>query len=573
MNQRLYDHLLFLYGAEQAGNLTTRLSKMLAEFKSNYAPSRPFPEERVSEKDAILITYGDMVQAKGERPLATLATFLQQQLEGIINSVHILPFYPYSSDDGFSVIDYKVVNPDWGDWEDVAQVGKNFRLMFDAVVNHASVESSWFQAFLRDEEPYRDYFIVVEPGTDVTAVFRPRTHPLLTPFATPSGTKLVWTTFSADQVDLNFANPDLLFEVLDVLLFYVQHGAEFIRLDAIAYIWKELGTSCLHLPQVHEIVQLMRTVLNEVAPQVSLITETNVPHEENISYFGNGRNEAQMVYNFSLPPLTLHAFHSGNAAVLSNWANTLELPSDEVTFFNFLASHDGIGIQPARGLLPDTAVMSMAKRIEVLGGYVSYKTNSDGSQSPYELNCNYLDALGDPDNPDEPITTVAKRFMAAQAIMLALKGVPGIYFHSLFGSRNWAAGVAQTEQRRTINRQKLKHETLMAELEDNQSLRHQVLQTYKKLLGIRREEPAFHPQGTQAVLFWHESVFTVQRRSRNGRSAIICLQNVSNQTQHIQANMTGTFTDLLGNTHYQAANNQLTIKMEPYGILWLKKEE
>lgn len=446
--------------------------------------------------------------------------------------------------------------------------------MFDAVVNHASAQSTWFEAFLQDQQPYTRYFSVVESGTDVTAVFRPRTHPLLTPFTTPSGSKLVWTTFSADQVDLNFANPELLLEILDVLLFYVQHGAEFIRLDAIAYIWKELGTSCLHLPQAHEIVQLMRTVLNEAAPQVSLITETNVPHIENISYFGDGHNEAQMVYNFSLPPLTLHAFHTGSAEVLSNWASTLELPSDEVTFFNFLASHDGIGVQPARGLLPDTAVTAMAERIEALGGYVSYKTNSDGSQSSYELNCNYLDALGDPENLHEPVATVARRFMAAQAIMLALKGVPGIYFHSLFGSRNWPEGVELTGQRRTINRQKLTYATLTAELDDTHSLRSQILRRYRQLLQIRQAEPAFHPQGRQEILFWHEAVFAVERWSRYGRSTLICLQNVSNQTIDVQGNVAkdGVFVDLLGNGRYQTQNGQLTVTIEPYGILWLKEQ-
>jgi len=571
MNQRLYDHLLILYGPERAGILAEKLLNKLAEFEKRGGASRPSPPQRVSEKDAILITYGDMVQAIGERPLSTLAQFLQQYLPDVVNAVHILPFFPYSSDDGFSVIDYTAVNPEWGDWEDIARIGDQFRLMFDAVVNHISAESSWFKAFLRDQQPYRDYFTVVAPGTDVSAVFRPRTHPVLTPFKTPSGTKLVWTTFSADQIDLNFANPEVLFEVIDILLFYVLKEAEFIRLDAIAYIWKEQGTSCLHLPQTHEIIKLMRTILDRVAPQVSLITETNVPHQENISYFGNGRDEAQLVYNFSLPPLTLHAFHTGNAAVLSHWASTLSLPSTEVTFFNFLASHDGIGLQPVRGLLTDTAVTDMAQRIEALGGFVSYKTNSDNSQSPYELNCNYLDALADPNQPEEPQTIITARFMAAQAIMLSLKGVPGIYFHSLLGSRNWHEGVQRTGQRRSINRQKINKIKLLSELADDQSLRHHVFQRYKALLQIRRQEAAFQPQGEQEVIFCHEAIFALKRRSVNGRETILCLQNVSKQAHLIRLNLNGTYQDLLSGHTFQTTKNQIEIQLKPYAILWLKK--
>lgn len=294
----------------------------------------------LSEQDSILITYGDMVQRPDERPLETLNQFLQETIKGHISTVHLLPFYPFTSDDGFSVVDYKAVNSELGTWDDIAALSIHFDLMFDAVINHISAKSSWFQAFLQDQEPCTDYFTVVDPYVDLSAVFRPRALPLLTPFETPSGTKHVWTTFSDDQIDLNYANPAVLLEVIDVLLDYVAKGAPFIRLDAIGFMWKEIGTSYIHLPQTHATIQLMRTILDEVAPQVALITETNVPHKDNISYFGDGTNEAHMVYNFSLPLLTLHAFYTDNAAVRSKWAASLELPSDKVTFFNFLGSHD-----------------------------------------------------------------------------------------------------------------------------------------------------------------------------------------------------------------------------------------
>lgn len=572
----ILDHLTFLYG-ETTGEATLRRLKALIE---QYRPRLPQPfQARLSERDAILITYGDMVREPGKSPLHALAEFLQQHVQTGINIVHLLPFYPYSSDDGFSVIDYKAVNPDLGDWEDVARVGQHFRLMFDAVINHISAQSAWFQAFLANDPRYRNYFITVEPGTDLSQVFRPRALPLLTPVPTKDGEKLVWTTFSSDQIDLNYENPDVLLDILDVLLFYVSQGAEFIRLDAIAFMWKEPGTSSIHRPQTHRIIQLIRSVLDVVAPQVFLITETNVPHEDNISYFGNGTNEAQMVYNFSLPPLTLHAFHSGDATILSQWANTsLSLPSSRTTFFNFLASHDGIGLTPARGILSDAAVDAMAQRVQALGGYVSYKNNPDGSKSPYELNINYLDALGDPGATNESVELKARRFLAAQAIMLALRGVPGIYFHSLFGSQSWQEGVRQSGRYRTINRQKLEREALARELATPGTLRQRVFAGYLDLLVRRRARSAFHPNGEQQVIFCHKAIFALRRRSPDSNDEVLCLHNVSNEAQEVtigtdalpQPGSARYLTDLLAGDRHPIDDNQaLTLILEPYQVLWL----
>lgn len=557
MNTEIVEHLTFLYGAETASQLLPRLAERVDAFRtrlSDNATATPY----FDEKDAILITYGDMVQTPEERPLHTLASFLRQHLRGIINTVHILPFYPYSSDDGFSVIDYWAVNSALGNWADVAEIGRDFQLMFDAVINHISAQSDWFKGFLRNEPPFTDYFITADPTADLTAVFRPRALPLLTEQTTANGPRHVWTTFSEDQVDLNFANPAVLLKVTDLLLFYVTKGAQLIRLDAIAFLWKEIGTNCLHLSQTHRIIQLWRTILDLVAPNIVLITETNVPHKDNISYFGNGRNEAQMVYNFSLPPLILHTFHTGNADSLSAWAATLKLPSDRVTFFNFCASHDGIGLTPARGILNDDEIEAMATRVQALGGFVSYKANGDGSQSAYELNISYLNGLGVP-KAAESDEWIARRFLASQAIMLALCGIPGIYFHSLFGSQNWREGVQQTGRNRTINRQKLQRGQLEQELKS--SLRQKVYSGYCKLLRVRTAEKAFHPIGQQTILDLHPSVFAISRTHEN--ETILCLHNVSAQSVTIMLPDTGV--NLLAET---AVSQQ--ISLAPYQVAWIK---
>jgi glycosidase len=558
--KNLYDHLTFLYGDDQALQIHSRAEKLVREYQKRIQPRH----YELSERDSLLITYGDQVQAADEKPLKTLNVFCKQYLNDIVSGIHILPFYPWTSDDGFSVVDYRQVDPKLGAWEDISSLQSHFQLMFDGVINHISSQSEWFQGFLRDDPHYLDYFITVDGTPHLSQVVRPRTLPLLTIFNTPSGEKKVWTTFSADQIDINYKNPEVLLEILDILLMYVEYGATFIRLDAIAYMWKEIGTPCIHLPQTHRIIQFLHAAITEAAPHVHLITETNVPHVDNISYFGDGTNEAQLVYNFALPPLTLHTFHTGNAVALSNWAKTLSLPSDKTSFFNFLASHDGIGLNPARGILTNAEIDQLVHKTIEHGGLISYKNNADGSQSPYEMNINYFDALSNP-NGNETLELQVDRFIAAQAIMLSLIGMPGVYFHSLFGSRGWPEGAKLSGHHRAINREKCRMDRLVSELEDSNSLRARVFSRYAQLLRARNRHAAFHPHGSQNILDVHSSVFAVERISPDRKSRALCLHNVSAEQVAFVVNF-GTGTDLFTGQAFEATS----IILEPYQVLWIK---
>ncbi|HSR32595.1 MAG TPA: sugar phosphorylase, partial [Anaerolineae bacterium] len=389
------------------------------------------------------------------------------------------------------------------------------------------------------------------------------------------------TTFSEDQIDLNFAHPPVLLKIIEILLFYVDKGAQLIRLDAIAYLWKKVGTTSIHLQETHRVVKLLRCVLDAVAPDVILITETNVPHEENISYFGNplpgsgGTDEAQLVYQFPLPPLVMHSILTGNARTLSEWAAGLEIPAAQATFFNFTASHDGIGVMPAQGLLSEAEIAKLVDTTLAHGGRVSYKSNPDGSQTVYELNISYFDALSDPAF-DESQTTQVQRFAVSQAIMLALAGVPGIYVHSLIGSRSWQEGAAWTGHNRTINREKLDRFALEQDLGDSTSLRHLVLNQYRRLLQARADEPAFHPQGDQQVLLLHEAIFALLRTSPDGSSRVLCLHNVSNRTETLHFHPAdlglpaGGWRDLLTGKSHSVVPSSCTLSLPPYGIYWLR---
>ncbi|GAB4212673.1 MAG: sugar phosphorylase [Roseiflexaceae bacterium] len=576
-DDRIRNHLAALYGDAQAGPLLERLRATLEQFACAHPAlgQAPPPAERLTEDDVVLITYGDQVSLPGEPPLRTLAGTLHTLFRDVAGAVHILPFYPYTSDDGFSVVDYSVVDPQLGSWEDVDALAGRYRLMFDAVVNHISASSDWFQAFLHGEPGAEARFIILPPDTDVSLVTRPRTHPLLTRFETPAGPRYVWTTFSTDQIDLNFANPEVLLAIVDVLLLYAAHGAVLIRLDAIGYLWKQLGTRSIHLEQTHRVVKLFRAVLDIVAPGVLLITETNVPHADNISYFGDGNDEAQLVYQFPLAPLVLHSFHSGNARVLSDWAAGLQPPSERTSFFNFLASHDGIGVVPATGLLTPDEVAALVARTLQHGGRVSYKSNPDGSQSPYELNITLFDALSDP-AADDPLAI--DRFVAAHAVMLALQGVPGIYIHSLVGSHNNHAGLAETGRARTLNREKWRRDELAARLAD--PLRHEgaVFARMERLIRARRAEPAFHPASPQQVLAAGDAVFALLRGAPERGEAVVCIHNVSD-TPHTLA-LDGfalglppgaQLRDLLGGPSAAVdAHAVLSLELAPYQTLWLR---
>ncbi|MCL6510103.1 MAG: sugar phosphorylase [Anaerolineae bacterium] len=555
-----------IYGELAGSQAYERLRQVIA----SHPPVVPKYNSDLTQRDAMLITYGDQVREADRPPLRTLGDFCARHLVGVVSAVHVLPFYPYTSDDGFSVVDYRAINPALGTWEDVEQLGGRFRLMFDAVINHISSKSAWFQGYLRGEERYRDYFVAVEGNPDLSRVVRPRALPLLTTFDTALGKRAVWTTFSDDQIDLNYANPEVLAEIVDLLLFYAQRGADFIRLDAIAYLWKEIGTSCIHLPNTHRVVQIFRAALDAVAPHVRLITETNVPHADNISYFGDGVNEAQLVYNFALPPLTLHALQTGDARTLSQWADGLSLPSKQVTFFNFLASHDGIGLNPARGILSNREVDALVERTLAVGGFINYKHNSDGSRSPYEMNVNYFDALGFGAADEEETTD---RFIAAHAIMFALIGMPGIYFHSLFGSRGWPEGVRQLGYNRAINRQKLDRAALERELADNNARRARIFARLAHLLRVRAGQPAFHPFGEQRVIACGPAVFALLRTAPDGRSRVLCLVNVSAEDQLVQVPwrvLLGTnnaVRDLLSGARLSVHGPSL--ELDPYEVRWL----
>ena len=558
---KVKDLLKKLYGEETGTQALERIVPVIEK----YTVKKRKKESYFSQEDVVLITYGDSLKKDGEAPLATLHEFANRYLKGAVSNIHFLPFFPYSSDDGFSVMDFFEIDPALGTWQEVAAIGQEFELMFDYVVNHYSSKGQWFQNYLEGKDGFEVFAMEVDPAIDLSMVTRPRSLPLLSKYQKKDGqTVHLWTTFSADQIDFNFKSLDVLEKMIDVLLFYADQGATILRLDAIAYLWKEIGTNCIHLSQTHDMVKLFRAVLDLAAPDVIILTETNVPHDENISYFGDGHDEAQMVYNFTLPPLLFYTMVKEDATVLSQWAKGLYLESANNTFFNFTASHDGIGVRPLEGILDPAELDGLIEIVNANAGQVSYKQNPDGSESPYELNITYVDAI-----LADRSSTRADKFLASQSIQYALPGVPASYIHSLLGSRNWVEGVKQTGRARTINREKLPVEKLISELNDPASFRARVFFPYLNLIKTRKKQSAFHPNAGFEILQIDPKVFGIKRYSKD--QTIYALTNISSKTISVslaETASTAQATDLISG----AVVNTAAFDLNPYQYIWLEEK-
>ena len=588
IHEKIFTKLSRLYGKQTANEYMPeleRICKVYYAYKTEEIvefTKALDPKNRFTEEDVILITYGDLVREEGVSPLTTLSKFCGLYLKHTINTLHILPFFPYSSDRGFSIEDFETVDPELGTWENIENLETRYKLMFDGVINHVSSKSRWFQRFLDGTPHYKDFFISYDSYDELTpeersAIFRPRTTDILTKFYTIDGEKHVWSTFSKDQIDLNYKNPDVLIRVIEILLLFARKGADVIRLDAITFLWASPGTSCANLEETHLIVKIFRDVLDLVAPHVSIISETNIPHEDNISYFGNGNDEAHMVYNFALPPLTLHTFYTKDTTKLTEWAESLRPPSETTAFFNFLDSHDGVGLMAVKDIISPNEVKFIIQRAREHGGDISYKTDKDGQEVPYEINITWFNALCR-ENDTVHIDRQVKKFIASRAIALTLQGVPGIYLHSFFGTKNDVDAVSSPATKREINRKELDYNILIKAIGDPETLTSKIIHSMNALITVRTKQSAFHPNGAQDILIIQPEIFAVLRTSPDTDQHILSLINVTDDEIQVTIPMKTInipkqkWYDLISQDMYTFKEEEISLTLKPYDVVWLEPQ-
>ena len=567
LTQRVRGHLSLVYPEADLDKLTQQLLTRMGLDKKCRKPR--WHKNNWDEEDVCVITYANSFIREGERPLVTLNRFLNTHLAEEISWVHILPFFPFSSDDGFAVIDYTQVNESYGDWGHIGRIGKRFKLMADLVINHCSAMGRWFEQLKQNKRPGKDFFLDVDPEYDFSHVVRPRTSPILREVQTLDGIKHIWCTFSHDQPDLNFRNPAVLVEMVRIIRLYLDRGVKIFRLDAVAFLWKEEGTSCLNLNQTHEIVRLIRTLVEYYSPGAIIITETNIPNVENISYFGNA-NETHLVYNFSLPPLLLNTLVTGNCHALKSWMMSMPPAQKGTTFFNFLASHDGIGLRPLEGLIEDEDIGHLMALMEHNGGRISWRSLEGGEAKPYEINITFFDAMKSTlENLDDGYQE--KRFICAHAIMLAIEGVPAFYIHSLLATGNDQEKFQNTNNKRALNRHNWDMEKLEGVLSQDTHHR-RIFAELKRLINIRKEQKAFHPNAIMFTLHIGDEVFAFWRQSLKRDQSIFCLNNISGIPQKVLLNnlnlvTTDRWLDLI--TGEELETGQTTMTLAPYQTAWL----
>ncbi|MEQ9261072.1 MAG: sugar phosphorylase [Roseovarius sp.] len=567
---RLVELLRRIYPAEDVEQLARQVEAAFWPEGTSRRKRARVPSNRLwSEQDAVLITYGNSIRDGVHKPLDLLEDFLKSHMRGVVNGVHILPFFPFSSDDGFAVTDYTAVNPQLGEWSDISRIAAQFHLMSDLVLNHVSSQGAWFHAYQQGHAPYSRYFYEGNPADDLTMVVRPRTTPLLREVETRDGVRHVWCTFSHDQVDLDFRNPEVLLEMLRIIRLHIDRGVRILRLDAVAFLWKVPGTPSIHLAETHAVVQLMRLLADYATETVVLLTETNVPRTENLSYFGNS-NEAHAVYNFPLPPLILHAMQSGTARYLHRWQMAMPPAQMGCAYLNFSASHDGVGMRPAEGVLPPEEQEKMIDTVRAAGGLVSMRTLPDGREAPYELNCSLFDAMGRTFAGEDEHHIA--RFLCSQTIVMSLEGIPAFYIHSFLATPSDHEAVVRRGMNRAINRHRWHYPDLLERLADPETNQSRVMAGMAERLRVRARQKAFHPNATQFTLSLDHRLFGVWRQSLDRAQSIFAIHNVSAERVEVSPwtiNLIegDTWVDLLSGEEIDASGE--AIAFAPYQCRWI----
>ncbi|MED5342062.1 MAG: alpha-amylase family glycosyl hydrolase [Pseudomonadota bacterium] len=555
----LVQNLTVLYGEGGASYLAKRMMAIaMGELMAR--PEEHADPKPLSAADRMLICYGDSVRDEPGMPLSALRQFATQYLQNSISTIHILPFFPSSSDDGFAVIDYQTVRRDLGDWSDINALSADFDLMFDLVINHCSRENLWFADFVGGREPGCDYFHEMPSMVGLESVVRPRNSPLLTHVHTYQGIKRVWTTFSDDQIDLNFANPEVLCEFVHILFSYIAQGARFIRLDAIAFLWKELSTSSINLEQTHCVVRVLRALIDEMQTRTLLLTETNLPHNENVSYFGS-RDEAHLVYQFSLAPLILYSYLFNDGQYLGQWAEQLEPPPAGCSFVNFIASHDGIGLRPLEGLVPASDIQRLTDAAHERGGFAAMRSADDGTETVYELNIALFSAFGG----------TAKNipaYLGAHQLMLAFQGIPALYLNAFVGGLNDLQGVESTGRTRSINRghwQLDDLKTILATETNEQSI---IFAELNRSLEIRGSQSAFAPSAQQEILAYTKDSLWLKRE--NTDQVILVIASFSEAPIETELpRQDAEYESVIDLLSEDAVVLTKAVPMAPYQVRWL----
>jgi len=581
--------------------------------------------------DACLVCYADTFvdPAFQKKPLRLLKEFLERyRIPDRLPLLHLLPFFPWDTDRGFSVTDYFQVHPDYGSWQDIASLARSVSLMFDFVINHASIEnplvkSALIERHLSPEDPryarfapFKDYVIAFSdaerpPDGALQGLVRPRATPVLTPYTVGAkkegslfvalgsaekallrkdtkaiGTGWAWTTFSRParpdgstatrQVDLNFNNPAVLLEAVKILLHYIGQGATHIRLDAVAYIWKNIFSTSIHEPGTHALLRIIRRIITRVSPDTRLVAEVNEPQERIVSYLGTRRRrECDLVYQFTHFPLAAYSVLTGDGRPYAQWLKSLG-PFGGRQFITILGSHDGMGLKPAYGWLSPKKIKALVDTLVLEHGALPNDAAlPGGGKIIYEVCATPWNLINNPKkDTSDPLSL--SRYLSVVALGLLVRGIPAFYINGLIGAEN--APLDSLDENRSINRLRFDAECLFEQLDGGSLRMKRVMEGIFNLLETRRKEPAFDPRAPAAVPVSTQTpgVVCAWMSTRSQKSGLLACISVSENTEPVRLPKeiiaAGIqWKDLLSGKQVTAdETGNLLLELTPYQILWLK---
>ena len=551
--------------SKEIDHCSEEISHIINRFNKNNKKEKSL----ISEKTTMIICYGDSIYSKNKKNLKTFQKFFNKKLSKFVDTIHFLPFYPSSSDSGFAVKDHYKIDNKFGNWLDIKKFSQKKNIMADMVINHASARGLWFKNFLKEQKPGKNYFLLVNSKFNTSQVVRPRDHNLLKEINIFKKKDYLWRTFSDDQVDLNFKNPKVLIRFIKIMINLIKHGVTIFRLDAIAYLWKESGTKCINLKQTHEIVKILRIVSNSLNIKTLLVTETNLPEKENLSYFGNN-DESNWIYNFTLPPLLIYSLLMENGSYLNTWSNNLPLSKKGNSYLNFIASHDGIGMRPLEGIIDNKSIKKLLIRLKKNGSKFSYRKINNKRRKVYESNITVFDALKISDNDKKGLYSI-QRYIAAHSIMFSFEGIPALYFNSLFGKSNDEAKYIITGNKRDLNRYKWNEVNILKKIKNKTTKEYYIFETLKHLLNIRKKQKAFHPNAHRVNINLGNKFFCIKRVSLDKKQTILCITNLTSKLQNAKINKKlNKFKNLIDPNSKSKILSSINLK--PFETIWLSNK-
>ena len=532
---------------------------------NKYNKNRKKEDFKINESTSLVICYGNSVTDGNKKSLKVFNKFYKKHLKNNFDSVHFLPFYPSSSDSGFAVKDHYKIEPRLGSWKDVKIIAKNCNVMADLVINHSSARGLWFSNFLKNKSPGKDYFFTVDNNFNSKKVIRPREHRLLKKINLSNKTKYLWRTFSPDQIDLNFKNPKVLIRFIKIIFNLINNGVKIFRLDAIAYLWKESGNTCINHRNTHYIIKLIRLVCNLLKTECIIITETNLPEKENLSYFGNN-DEANWIYNFSLAPILVYSLLFEDSNKITKWSKNFPIAKLNNNYLNFIASHDGIGMRPIEGIINENTRKKFLNRLKKNGGEFSYRKVQGVKKKVYEANITLFNAFRYSDF-DKSGLFGFERYMAAHTIMVSFDGVPAIYFNSMFGNSNDNSKYIISGNKRDLNRYRWNKDKIEDHLKDKNSKQNKYYKNMSNILTIRRKQKAFHPDANRKTLKLGSNFFGIKRISTDNKQSIYCITNMTSKLQLLKVNKNVFYKRNLFNSKLTKKTGK--IQFEPFQTVWL----